>query len=169
MNQKDLVKKYKTVDPKMYRRARMSYTNQVHRCSNPNAQRFEAYGGKGIAVCYSQPEFILWWFSQLKKRKKWDCPTVGRIDHAGDYSFDNIRLEEKSENSREMITRYKTITPRRPILIYKDGKLVHRAESGMAAARWMGVPSSKTISCVCRGRRKTIAGFTCKYEEDVCS
>lgn len=167
MNQKCILKKYRDEDLKMYRRANSSFNSQVDRCTKPTAQRFNSYGAKGLAVSYTKIEFIEWWFLELKTRKKWTCPTVGRIDHTKGYSFGNIRLEEKSENSKERIARCGTITPPREIEIFKDDYLVFSAKSMQEAARWSGA-TIQNISYVCLKRRKTAAGFTFKYKEAVC-
>lgn len=49
---------------------------------------------------YSLPEFRKWWEKELKKFKG-KTPTISRLDHEKDYSFDNIEIMDKSDNSIE--------------------------------------------------------------------
>ncbi len=81
-----------------------SWMNQIQRCTNKNNPDFPRYGGKGIRVRYAAREFIGWWMHQLKRFRGKD-PTVSRIDHEKDYCFENIRVESRSDNMREVHTR----------------------------------------------------------------
>lgn len=86
------------------RKALRAYYNQVNRCTQKTNKRFKNYGAKGIRVEYGSRDFVGWYLSELSKNKLKN-PSVGRIDHGKNYSFDNIRLEEFSDNSRDAIAR----------------------------------------------------------------
>ncbi len=158
------------MDDPMYAKAYQSYSEQRQRCLNPRNKRFKNYGARGIEVRYERQEFIEWWFRELTKRPTWRDPTVGRLDHGGHYEFGNVRLEERSENSKEMRARIGSIRPLRPILIFdQNADLVYRAPSVKDAAAWVGA-SPGNITAVASGAYgcKTIRGYVVRYEEDAC-
>lgn len=63
------------------------------------------YGQRSrIGAKYSVREFIYWWVKH-PKRKTLKEPNVARRDHNKPYSWDNIMLQEKSENMKERNTR----------------------------------------------------------------
>lgn len=82
----------------------VSWENQRARCYRKNHPYFKYYGANGIQVKYDARSFIGWWLFNLKK-KKWKDPTVDRINNNKHYSFDNIRMVERIENSRESCIR----------------------------------------------------------------
>ena len=86
------------------RTAYQSFSDQRSRCYNKNNNLYKHYGACGLTVDYSSREFVGWWLASLEK-KNFKKPVCGRIDHAKSYSFDNIELQESSDNSRESITR----------------------------------------------------------------
>lgn len=51
-------------------------------------------------VTYTRKEFINWWLQHINK-KDWVCASCGRIDHSKGYSFDNIEMQELSDNVKE--------------------------------------------------------------------
>lgn len=55
-------------------------------------------------VSYGAREFIAWWLDKIKDFNG-NRPTCGRKDHSKGYSFDNIELQDASENSRERCDR----------------------------------------------------------------
>jgi len=145
-------------------RAYHSWLGQRRRCTNPRREAFPKYGGRGIRVKYSSREFISWWLFQCSK-KEYAIPTAGRIDHDGDYEFSNVRIEEKSENSREMIFRNRGSgacpAPKRTAVI-SGGDVIAICESCAAAARITGVgPAS--VSLVALGERSQSGGFRFEY------
>lgn len=74
------------------------------RCRNPNNNRWENYGGKGVTVCEAWHAF--WVF------REWACAqlrayggdrneiSIDRVDSDGHYCPENCRLISLSENSR---------------------------------------------------------------------
>ena len=53
---------------------------------------------------YDRRDFVSWWLFHIKAFKG-KQPSISRLDHTKDYSFSNIRLEEKKENSCEPLYR----------------------------------------------------------------
>ncbi len=102
---------------------------------------------------YSAREFVSWWLGELKGFIGED-PTCGRIDHSRGYSWDNICLQSRSENSRECAVRLKKGTKEnkvkneKPIVVYaKNGDELFRFKSQHEAAKHFGVqPSSITVA-----------------------
>lgn len=85
-------------------RAYKTWQTQRQRCNNPNATSYEFWGAKGIQVEYSSREFIGWYLENISN-KKFKSPVVSRIDHSKNYSLENVRMEERSENSKESTAR----------------------------------------------------------------
>jgi hypothetical protein len=84
-----------------------SWLKQRERCLDPNHNRYQWYGAKGIKVLYSSYEFVKWWSKEIKKKPPMKNPCCGRIDHSKHYSLDNIEIVEKSDNSKESWARRK--------------------------------------------------------------
>jgi hypothetical protein len=93
----------KKTNCKTVRRAWVAFHNQQARCKKPNHPEYHNYGLRGICVEYTIRQFVYWYLinynSSILK------PSVGRIDHDKNYSFDNIEIVECSENSKEVFTR----------------------------------------------------------------
>ncbi len=111
-----------------------SWMNQCSRCYRKKDQRSKHY--LGLDVNYSSRDFIGWWIHNLNK-KVWKDPTVGRIDHSKGYSFDNIEMQERSDNSKERILRtgpfiveksVSLINIRTGIVLEKFKNILHAAE-----------------------------------------
>ena len=74
--------------------------NMKYRCSNPNAQGYHNYGGKGIKVCDEWKEFEPFqkWAIENGYRKGL---SIDRVDSNGDYCPENCRWVTLSENVAE--------------------------------------------------------------------
>lgn len=75
-----------------------SFQKAKNRCINPNEKKYKNYGGRGIK--YDLPFWamgVLWWRDNAENMKS---PTIDRKDNDGDYTFENCRFIERSENSR---------------------------------------------------------------------
>ena len=83
-------------------KAYRSYQDQVYRCHNEKCWAYKFYGAKGIKVKYKSNEYVNWWMDNYMKNPL-KQPSVDRIDSNKDYSFENITLIERSENSKRRI------------------------------------------------------------------
>lgn len=152
----------------------VSWANQRSKCNNPKNPDFKYYGAKGIRVEYSSRQFVLWWLKNLKRRK-WTQPTVGRIDHDRNYSFDNIVMQERIENSSERCRRLGRPVPAKTApkftAVFKNGRKIKKFRSAMDAAVYFKLNTS-TVVRLCQGKyisggkRKTKLnnGLYFKYE-----
>lgn len=145
--------------PPELKKAMDSFRAQRTRCSNKNQKNWAYYGAKGIKVRYETREFVGWYLEQLKTRK-WKDPTVGRIDHDKDYTFDNIEMQERSDNSRERNTRKPQIGPKprhwRSVVASKGGVPFATFLSVTDAAKFFGL-KPPSVSNICSGRAKVSA------------
>lgn len=76
------------------------YVNMKTRCFNPNATRYERYGGRGIGVCSE-------WLRDFKQFYDWamssgysDKLSLDRIDSSKDYSPTNCRWASATTQAR---------------------------------------------------------------------
>lgn len=142
--------------PKEARIAYESYWSQVRKCRDVNNRWFRYYGGKGVSVKYGPREFIGWWLEN-KKTFTGKRATTGRIDHDGDYCFENITMQDVSENSRECILRnnshYKQLRGfgLKVLCCHPDGKPFVTFLSIRSAASYFGV-SQRLVQFIVRGK-----------------
>lgn len=123
---------------------------------------YEKYFGmkRRSGVNFSVREFIGWWLYNLKRFKGVE-PSIGRLDHSKGYSFDNIEIQEMSENSREAILRNKRHLKTaeefsRPLAMYDwdNNTFIGYLPSIRAAAVHFGV-SQRLIQFIVRGKYKS--------------
>ncbi len=103
------------------RQGYVSWANQRAKCYNSKDPCFKWYGDKGIEVLYNSRDFVSWWLHNLSL-KSWKDPTVGRIDHDGNYCFANIVMEERTDNSMERFERHGIIHDCSQEIIQRDFK-----------------------------------------------
>ena len=122
---------------------------QRERCNSRKNKNYKWYGAKGIRVEYTSREFIDWYINAIKKFNG-NNPSVGRIDHNKNYSFDNIELQSIKENAREMRLRNKDLSKKfmKKVLISDSstGDIIKVSDSVKDAADFIGV----SPSTVCR-------------------
>lgn len=91
------------------KRLRDVWSAMMERCYDPCFKEYSHYGGSGIVVCdewrYSFAAFLMWatenGYDENARRN--EC-TLDRIDHFGNYSPDNCRFTDMSEqNSNQKI------------------------------------------------------------------
>jgi len=73
----------------------LSYHGAKQRCNNPNAPRYEDYGGRGIEFRFKS---IVELFNYLGDRP--EGLTLDRIDNDGHYEIGNVRWATYSEQNR---------------------------------------------------------------------
>lgn len=75
------------------------WQNMKSRCSNPNNQDYQRYGGRGIAVCKewenSFSEFMKW----ANKNGYSETLSIDRIDYNGNYEPNNCRWATPKQQS----------------------------------------------------------------------
>ena len=117
---------------------------------------------QGIKVEFSSRQFIYWWIvqSRFSKVKK---PSLGRIDHSKNYSFDNIQIQEHSENSFEVRERTQShVWKARPVNIFNDGNHVAIAKSFSQAAKVIGC-NENSVKRSCDFGHKVLKKWTFTY------
>ena len=150
----------------MFKKATTCFENQRRRFYTKTNPSYKNYGAKGIDVKYTLQEFIKWYVENYKEFDGYKS-SVGRIDHSGHYSLDNIRFESLAENSLERIRRVGPTRPRREVIIidWTSGEPdpVFIAESLNEAARLTGVHSSH-IPKYCQSLlKKSVNNFSFQY------
>lgn len=142
------------------RRAYQAWLNQRTRCYNKRCRNYHRYGGRGIRVLYSSRDFISWYVDQFYK-KKWHRPSVGRIDHDGDYCFTNIEIQELSDNVKEAQTRTVCGPPQTPVMaINVESGEIFLFLSMNSAAKFAGVrPRSVYLQMLPRKKSSARCGF----------
>ncbi|MHA2013350.1 MAG: NUMOD1 domain-containing DNA-binding protein [Candidatus Helarchaeota archaeon] len=131
-----------------------TYKIIFNRCNNKNYNEFIYYGGRGIKCLINVEELKILWFRD--KAYDMDRPSIDRIDNDGNYTFENCRFIELSENVKK--NKFK------PILQFDvDGNFIARFKSAREADRLTGI-SYKKISSVLCGKQKQTYGFIWRFE-----
>jgi len=128
--------------------------NAKQRCENKNHQSFKYYGGRGIKCFITEDEIEKLWF----RDKAWllVIPSLDRKDNNGDYTFDNCRFIEMSENSGK--------DKRKIVLQFDlDGNFIKKWKSATEAAKGTHQSTTNVTRC-CRGESKSAKGFIWKYK-----
>ncbi len=136
-----------------------AYSNQIYRCQNPKRPDYVYYGAKGIKVLYERRDFMGWYLWQLSHHH-YDDPSVGRLDHSGNYCFENIEMVEFNENRRERYYRAGRMGPviKSVFLLDSRGDPVAFFETAQKAAKFYGISNASIHSSAankkyCTGRR----------------
>lgn len=131
------------------RKAYQSWKAQRQRCYNPNNEKHKHY--KGLEVEYSSRDFITWWLNEISKKEYTD-PTCGRLDHSKSYRFDNIRIEERTDNTRERNSRCRFTKSRRILCSGPGGDMAEFYSIG-SAAKFTGIPRSTIHRSLTTGKK----------------
>lgn len=76
-----------------------TYRHIFNRCNYKKSNGYARYGGRGIKCLITINELKQLWFRDSAYQLL--HPSIDRLDHDKDYSFDNCRYIEYSENSRD--------------------------------------------------------------------
>lgn len=148
----------------------VSWANQRAKCNNKKDPSYKYYGGKGVCVHYSSREFVGWWLKGLKI-KKWKDPSVGRIDHDGDYCFENIEMQEMQDNRSERCRRLgrpipeKTAPKKVASFSASLKKKLKDFDSITLAARHYGLEASTVVRHCQKKFNGSRCGMTFRYAE----
>ena len=131
------------------------YYGIVKRCTNPKDKKFKYYGGKGIKCLFSIAEIQELWIRD--KAWKMDKPSIDRKDHNQNYTYDNCRFIEHTENcSKEK---------RKPIIQCNlAGIHIKEFESIINAEKETKIPHQQIVNNL-KGNQKTCRGYIWKYKE----
>jgi hypothetical protein len=70
------------------------------RCTNPNSQRWQYYGGKGVSVCKEWQNFLTFYEWAIANGYQ-EGLSIDRIDPEGNYQPDNCHWITVAENTRK--------------------------------------------------------------------
>jgi hypothetical protein len=78
-----------------------SWQSMLTRCTNPAAEKYPLYGGRGISVCERWRKFENFLKDMGEKPRGL---SIGRINNDGDYEPGNCRWETNAQQSRNKST-----------------------------------------------------------------
>jgi hypothetical protein len=133
------------------------YTLQAinQRCNNPNHNKYKFYGGRGIKCLITLEELKTLWFRDKAYLMK--QPSIDRICHNGNYTFENCRYIEFKENITQNIKK-------RIILQFDlNGIFIKEWESIAMASKILNINISGISQCL-RKTTSTSANFIWKYK-----
>lgn len=130
------------------------------RCNNPKRKEYKWYGEKGIKCRITAEELKILWF--LDKAYEMKQPQISRYNHDQDYTFENCKYEEKSDNISE---RNRRVLSKSILQYNKNGKFIKEWKNGYEIQNVLGF-SHSNIANVCNniGSYKTVGGFIWKYK-----
>lgn len=107
----DRTEEYSKRNRRRVRSGFAAYDALVQRCTNPKSNRFSTYGGRGVRNKLTREQFLSIYFGtdvcatcnvvlNDEDRRRSDGRTIDRIDSAGHYGVDNVRIVCRSCNSK---------------------------------------------------------------------
>jgi len=136
-----------------------SYKSAKNRCNNKNCNDYKDYGGRGIRFLLTKEQIKKLWYRD--KGYKLTQHSIDRIDNDGDYTFNNCRFIELSENSIKQEHNKKE----KEVYQYSlQGKSLNKWKSMSEISNKLNYDISG-ISKACSGKQKTSYGFIWKLKE----
>lgn len=128
------------------------YHNMITRCENPNYDKWQYYGGKGIKVCPEwRRSFAAFWGWAYTNGYN-DSLTLDRIDVNGDYCPENCRWVTMKQQANNRTTNHfleyngirKTIAEWSEISGINEETFRNRIKAGWPIARALTEPTNNT-------------------------
>lgn len=125
------------------KKAYKSLLDQRQRCLNKNNPYYKHYGKKGISVLYNTDEFMDW-FDENISNFNGKIMTIGRIDHEKNYEIGNIEIQDKKDNSLEVLSRKGFPNIKRIFFIDKiSNEIINKFDSLVEASVKTGISKSQ--------------------------
>jgi hypothetical protein len=122
------------------------------RCNNKRRKYYQYYGGKGIRNLLTYDDLIF--IYDRDNAGNLIKPSIDRIDNNGNYSKDNCRFIELSENAGR--------NKKRAVLQIDKNKKNVRVWGSAIEAEKNGFQHGHISKC-CQGKRKSHGGFSWQY------
>jgi len=123
------------------------------RCNNPNDKDYKYYGGKGIEFNLNHEDGKFLWFRD--KAYLMEKPSIDREDNEGNYTRDNCRFIEQSENTARAHNK-------QIIQLDLNGNIINYFNSIIEASRRLKI-SRNSIAEVCNGKQVSYKNFMWRY------
>lgn len=131
------------------------------RCNNPRCSSFQYYGAKGIQCNITEEEIKQLWFRD--GADKMQKPSVDRINSFKDYTLENCRIIESSDNSAKMAQENNPKKKSKQIAQYSlSGEFLRVWNNGVQIQNELGFGRG-LISKVCNGIRKQAYGSMWRF------
>lgn len=143
--------------------ARRSFYGMRARCNNPNHEKYEFYGGRGIKVCAEWSTFDA--FLRDMGPRPEGC-SIDRIDSSGDYVKDNCRwLPNESQSRNRRSNRWLCIDGERMLLCDAAERFGVKRET-IARRLNTGYSDAEAVSKVLPKRSRRMRGCDHRVEID---
>lgn len=121
------------------------------RCNNPNRQKYQYYGGRGIQVCQEWNVSFEAFYQWSIKNGYRDNLTIDRIDSNGNYTPENCRWvtwkeQQNNRRSNKIVTINgvsKTLSEWSDYSGVKSGTILNRIELGWSGLKLIQTPKTR--------------------------